>query len=363
MKNFWEKLKEEKQPFFCLAPMADVTDSAFRQVVAKYGKFTLPDGSQEGGPDVIFTEMVSCDGLCSVGREKLLKLLEFSESERPIVAQLFGSKPENFYQSAQLVKELGFDGIDINMGCPQKNILKQGAGADLINHPNLAKEIIRATKAGAGDLPVSVKTRIGFNKNEIEAWLPALLEEQPAVITIHGRTKKEMSKVPAHWDVIKKGVEIAKGSGVLIVGNGDVQSVIDGQQKASESGVDGIMIGRAILGKPWLFKNLDVRRPSFEKRMEIVVEHIELFEKMYGETIENQKVFGKRVSKLTVTNSSKMNGQVGRARNFNLMKKHIGAYLTGFDGAKELRIKLMKVDSGEEAIKILKSFHLLSEPL
>jgi len=329
MENFWEKLNKDKKPFFCLAPMADVTDAAFRQIVAKYGKFTLPDGSQEGGPDVIFTEMVACDGLCSVGREKLLELLKFSEMERPIIAQLFGSKPENFYQSAQLVKELGFDGIDINMGCPQKNILKQGAGANLINHPDLAREIIRATKRGAGDLPVSVKTRIGFNKDEIETWLPVLLEEKPVAITIHGRTKKEMSKVPAHWDVIKRGVEISKGSGVVIVGNGDVQDIADGEQKAKESGVDGIMIGRAVLGKPWLFKSVGILSPRLEKRIEVLVEHIKLFEKTYGK----------------------------RDRSFNLMKKHIGAYLTGFEGAKELRIKLMKVDSGEEVIKILKKFN------
>ena len=249
--------------------------------------------------------------------------------ERPIIAQLFGSKPENFYQSAKLVKELGFNGIDINMGCPQKNILKQGAGANLINHPDLAREIIRATKRGAGDLPVSVKTRIGFNKDEIETWLPVLLEEKPVAITIHGRTKKEMSKVPAHWDVIKRGVEISKGSGVVIVGNGDVQDIADGEQKAKESGVDGIMIGRAVLGKPWLFKNLEIVSPSFEERVGILVEHIKLFEKTYGK----------------------------RDRSFNLMKKHIGAYLTGFEGAKELRIKLMKVDSGEEVIKILKKFN------
>ena len=335
VKNFWKKSKKEKKPFFCLAPMADVTDSAFRQIVAKYGKFTLPDGSQEGGPDVIFTEMVSCDGLCSVGKEKLLKILEFSESERPIVAQLFGSRPENFYKSAQLVAKLGFDGIDINMGCPQKNILKQGAGADLIKHHDLARKIIRETKKGAGDLPVSVKTRIGFNKNEIETWLTVLLKEKPAVITIHGRTRKEMSKVPAHWDVIKRGVEIAKGSGVLIIGNGDVQDVSDGQQKARESGVDGAMIGRAVVGKPWLFKNLAVGVLSVEERIGVLVEHIELFEKFYGENSKNKKIFGKR------------------ARSFNLMKKHVNSYLTGFDGAKELRIKLMDCNSGEEALKVI----------
>lgn len=324
MKNFWEKLNKEKKPFFCLAPMADVTDTAFRQIVAKYSS-----------PDVMFTEMVACDGLCSVGKEKLLQLLDFSKIERPIVAQLFGSRPENFYESAKLIKELGFDGIDINMGCPQKNILKQGAGANLINSPNLAKEIIQATKKGAGGLPVSVKTRIGFNKNELETWLPILLEEKPAVITIHGRTKKEMSKVSARWDVIKRGVEMAKGSGVLIVGNGDVQDLEDGQKKAQESGVAGVMIGRAVLGKPWIFNHLDIGRPSLkneEKRFKILVEHIELFEEKYGENQAGR----------------------GRVKNFAMMKKHIKAYLTGFKGVKELRVKLMDCDSGEEAKKLIK---------
>jgi len=323
MKNFWEKLSKEKKPFFCLAPMADVTDAVFRQVVAKCGK-----------PDVIFTEMVACDGLCSVGRERLLKILEYSNEERPVVAQLFGSCPENFKRSAQLVKELGFDGVDINMGCPQKNILKQGAGADLINYPDLAKEIIRATKDGAGDLPVSVKTRIGFNQSELDRWLPVLLEERPAVITLHGRTKKEMSKVSAHWDLIRKGVEMAKGFGVLIVGNGDVQSLEDGQKKAEESGVDGIMIGRAILGKPWLFNHLEAE-PSSDEKMGILLEHIRLFEDKYGENEVNKEIYG------------------GRVKNFALMKKHMKAYLSGFKGAKGLRIKLMECDGMEEAEKLI----------
>ncbi|MCK4386737.1 MAG: tRNA-dihydrouridine synthase [Candidatus Pacebacteria bacterium] len=329
MKNFWEKLGKEKKPFFCLAPMADVTDSAFRQIVAKYGKFTLSDGSQGGGPDALFTEMAACDGLCSVGKDKLLKNLEFAEIERPLVAQLFGSKPENFYQSARLMAKLGFDGIDINMGCPQKNILKQGAGADLIKHPNLAKEIIRAAKNGAGNLPVSIKTRIGFNKNEIEEWLPILLKEKPAVITIHGRTKKEMSKVPARWDIIKRGAEIAKGSGVLIIGNGDIQDIADGRQKAKESGTDGVMIGRAVLGNPWFF-NLEAKLPSSEERLKVLGEHIRLFEKLYGEKVKNGK-------------------------SFNLMKKHMGAYIRDFDGAKGLRMKLMEADSAKEAEEILKN--------
>jgi len=342
MRNFWEKLSVEKKPFFCLAPMADVTDAAFRQVVAEYSKSKLPNNKQKGGPDVIFTEMVACDGLCSVGQEKLLPLLKFSKIERPVVAQLFGSRPKNFIRSAQLIKELGFDGIDINMGCPQKNILKQGAGSDLINHPDLAKEIIQATKVGAGGLPVSVKTRIGFNKNELETWLPILLEEQPAMITIHGRTKKEMSKVPAHWDVIKRATEIAEGSGVIIVGNGDIQSIEDGKEKAQASGVDGVMIGRAILGKPWLFDISEssesaysagrVQPPKVSEVIAVLIKHLELFEKLYGPDNQN-----------------------GRVKNFALMKKHMGAYLVGFKGAKELRSRLMRCENEKEAIEILKS--------
>ena len=320
MKNFWEKLKQQKKPFFCLAPMAEVTDMVFRQMVIKFGK-----------PDVVFTEMVACDGLCSLGKERLLEILKFSEKERPIVAQVFGACPENFYQTALLVKQLGFDGIDINMGCPQKNILKQGAGADLINHPALAKKIIQATKAGAGELPVSVKTRIGFNQDEIEVWLPILLAEQPAVITLHGRTKKALSKISADWGIIKRGVEIAKGSGVLIVGNGDVQDILDGRQKAQDSGVDGVMIGRAVLKRPWLFNNLDVGRPSEgfpskKERLKMLEEHLKLFEKIYQRKGE---------------------------KNFALMKKHIKNYLVDFKGAKELRLKLMECEEVKEVEKIL----------
>src|SRR3989344_2890437 len=297
--NFWKKIN--KRPFFVLAPMADVTDMPFRQIIAKYGK-----------PDVFWTEFVACDGLCSVGQEKLVKnLLQFSEKERPIIAQLFGSKPENFEKSARLIKKLGYDGIDINMGCPQKNILKQGAGAELIKSPELAKEIIRATKKGAGGLPVSVKTRIGYNKNE-----------------------KEMSKVSAHWDIVKDVVEIRDRmkSKTLIIGNGDVVSAEDGLKKAKESGVDGIMIGRGIFGNPWLFSE---KNPSIKQKLKVALEHTKLFEKIFGETKENKKVFG------------------GRARNFALMKKHYKAYINGFDGAKELRMKLMEADSTKEVEEII----------
>ena len=318
-KNFWQKLAAKKKPFFALAPMADVTDIAQRQMLAKYGK-----------PDVLYTEFVSCDGLMSEGRKVLIKDLRFKKNEHPIVAQFFGSKPENFLSCAKLVKELGFDGFEINMGCPDKSVIKQGAGAMLMKNSKLAREIIRAAKEGAGDMPVSVKTRIGFNKNEIELWLPELLAEKPAIITIHGRTKKEMSSVLAHWDVIARAVEIAKGSGVLIMGNGDATSLEDGIKKAKESGVDGIMVGRGIFGNPWFFnKNVSIESISLKERFQIMIEHAKLFEK--------------ELSKKDI-------------KGFHVMKKHYKAYASGFDGAKELRAKLMETNSAKEAEKIVRDF-------
>jgi tRNA-dihydrouridine synthase len=233
--GFWQKLKK---PIFVLAPMANVTDCAFRQIIVKYGK-----------PDVVWTEFVSCDGLCSEGRANILIDLKYSEMERPIIAQIFGAKPDNFYKTALLLQELGFDGIDINMGCPDKSVSgKQGSGAALIQEPKLAQKIILETKRGAGKLPVSVKTRLGFNKNVLDTWLPNLLETEPAAITIHARTKKEMSKVPAHWDEIAKAVEIrntydSSPKKTLILGNGDVQDLVEAQKRVDETGCDGVMIG------------------------------------------------------------------------------------------------------------------------
>ena len=189
--------------------MADITDSAFRQIIS----ICSP-------PDVFYTEFVSADGLCHVmevtpadakamaGKAKLMPHLAFKENERPIIAQFFGANPENFYKCARLAVELGFDGIDINMGCPVKKILNQQSCSALIKTPELAKEIILATKRGAGSLPVSVKTRIGFNKMELERWIPTILETEPVALMVHLRTVKEMSKVPAHWEVMKRIVEI-----------------------------------------------------------------------------------------------------------------------------------------------------------
>lgn len=310
--GFWQQLKK---PIFTIAPMANVTDVAFRRIIAKYGK-----------PDVMWTEFVSCDGLQSPGRNNIMIDLAYDKSERPIVAQIFGSKPENFYKTALLLQELGFDGIDINMGCPDRNVEKQGAGACLIKNPKLAQEIIAETKRGAGKLPVSVKTRIGYNKNELATWLPHLLEAEPAAITVHARTRKELSLVPARWEHVAEAVALRdkhdnSPTKTLILGNGDVTDIIDGAKKAKESGADGAMIGRGILGNPWTFKYIsDIKNSkpvdltiSVEDKLRAMIEHTYLFEKLLVEH-----------------------------KSFDIMKKHYKAYVTGFPKAKELRVQLME---------------------
>lgn len=312
MNNFWQKMKK---PIFVLAPMADVTDAAFRRVIAKYGK-----------PDVMWTEFVSADGLVSAGREVLKMDLRYTEEERPIVAQLFSAHPEKMEQASKLVEELGFDGLDINMGCPDKSIEKQGAGAAHIKNPELAREVIRSAKRGAPKIPVSVKTRVGYNKNEIETWIPELLKEDIAVLTIHARTRKEMSKVPAHWEDVKRVVEIRNEMKVptLIFGNGDVKSLKEARDRVAETGCDGVMIGRGIFGNPWLWREYT---PTIEEKLKVLVEHTRLFEEL-------------------------MMG----IKSFALMKKHYKAYVNGFDGAKELREQLMESENADQIESIVRNF-------
>lgn len=325
--SFWQKLPK---PFFVLAPMADVTDCAFREMIAKYSRH----GEQHGGPHVFWTEFVSADGLCSPGREVLLRDLEFSENERPIVAQLFGSNPENMFKAAKLCAEKGFDGIDINMGCPDRSIEKQGAGAAMIKNPKLAQEIIKAAQDGSG-LPVSVKTRIGYNKVEWKEWLPYILEMKPAALTIHLRTRKEMSLVPAHWELMPQITEFVREKNkelgnekMPILGNGDVVSVSHARGLAQMSNCDGVMLGRAIFGNPWLFdevKNKD--HIILEEKFRVMLEHTKLFETKLGDI-----------------------------KSFAIMKKHYKAYVNGFDGAKELRVRLMEKENSQEIEEEIKAF-------
>ena len=322
--NFWEELKK---PIFVLAPMSDVTDSAFRALIAKYGK-----------PDVLWTEFVSADGLCLAnqkGKRMLLKDLEFEKKEHPIVAQIFGSNPEYIEKASAICAKLGFDGVDINMGCPDKSIEKQKAGAAMIKNPELAREIICAAKRGAGKIPVSVKTRIGYNKVELETGLPVLLEGRPAVITIHARTRKEMSNVPAKWEFVKRAVEIRDEGKykTLIFGNGDVNNLKEANEKVKQTGCDGVMLGRAIFGNPFLFAKqkdkLEIKDKEFyiNRNLKALIEHTKIFEK---------KLIG--------------------FKNFSVMRKHFKAYVSDFDGAKELREKLMQTENAKEVESIIKDF-------
>ncbi len=332
--GFWKKLKK---PIMAMAPMANVTDAAFRRMfseVRKANRGTLHSFSRGGrggrcGPDVFWTEFVSVEGLLSEGREKLLIDLQYGKDEHPIVAQLFGGKPDQFERIGALIRDLGFDGLDINMGCPDKGVERSGGGAALIKNPTLAKEIIRAAKRSLGDLPVSVKTRIGYRKNEIETWVPALLEENIAALIVHFRTRNEMSKVPAHWNLAPKIVEMRDriAPKTLLLGNGDIASLDEAKQRAKETSLDGMMVGRGVFGNPWFFSGYT---PSVKEKLERLVNHTELFERLYK------------------------SDQPVRLKNFEVMKKHFKAYVSGFDGAKELRIELMKAKNADDVRRIIK---------
>ncbi|MDP2648851.1 MAG: tRNA-dihydrouridine synthase [bacterium] len=317
MSNFW---KELPRPFFALAPMEDVTDAAFRRLIASKSDSTVPR--------VLYTEFTSADGILKApesGRRKLLKKLEYSEIERPIVAQLFTAVPKHMEKIARMCAAMGFDGFDINMGCPDRSIEKSGCGAALIKNPVLARELIRAAKKGAGVIPVSVKTRIGYSRDTLEEWLPELLAEEPAAVALHARTRKEMSDVSAHWERIKRSVEIRDElkSPTLIIGNGDVRDLADAREKAAETGCDGAMLGRSVFGNPWLFSDRkDAPTPS--ERIKALLEHLGLFEELMAETT-----------------------------NYAVMKKHFKAYISGWPDASAMRVRLMETEDVEEARVIL----------
>jgi len=296
--------------------MSDVTDTAFRRIITKYGK-----------PDIFWTEFVSSDGLVFGDKKEIIKNLKYSEKERPIVAQVFSSNPKNMQIAAKIIQDLKFDGLDINMGCPDRKVEKQGAGSALIKNPKLAQDIIRAAKKGAQKLPISVKTRIGYNKNEIKTWIVALLESDIDALTIHFRTRKEMSRVPAKWhlanDIVRMRDEIAPNT--LIIGNGDVFNLDDARKKAEQTNVDGIMIGRGIFGNPWFFSG---HTPNIEDKLKVLIEHSKLFEKLC------------------------------KHKSFAIMKKHFKAYVSGWEGAKQLRMKLMECENANEVEKIISNFPL-----
>ncbi len=333
VKGFWGQLHK---PLFVLAPMHDVTDAAFRHIIAKYGK-----------PDVFYTEFVSTEALMNeVGHAKVKHYLKFSKAEHPIVAQVFGSKSEKFYETTKLVASLGFDGIDINMGCPEKNAVKGGSCAGLFHTPDIAKDLILACKQGAADyakengseeIAVSIKIRIGDTKVDWENWLSKLLEAKPAAVAIHLRTRKEMSKVPAHWEEMPKIVKFIETHTTpetrpLIIGNGDVQNISEAQKLVDDTGCDGVMLGRAIFGNPWLFaKNLN-NPPTLDERLEVLLEHTKLYEQMFSGT-----------------------------KAFDIMKRHFKAYVAGFDGASELRGQMFETKSASDLEAVIHNFKRLAK--
>lgn len=315
--SIWQQLKNDKQPFFVLAPMDDVTDTVFRQIVAHHAP-----------ADVMMTEFANADGWCSPGREAIATRVKFKKTEQPLIAQIWGIEPKNYKQMAADMVKLGFVGIDINMGCPVKDMIKKGACSAMIQNHKLAAEVIAATKEGAGGkIPVSVKTRIGFDKIETEDWISFLLEQGLDAITVHGRTKREMSKVPAHWDEVAKAVKLRDklAPDTVIIGNGDVMSREDGIARAKETGVDGIMIGRGIFQNLFVFNEQQTDH-SPQEMLGILREHIELYRDTWGEQ-----------------------------RSYEPLKKFYKVYVHGFDGASDVRAKLMATKNYQEALDYINS--------
>jgi tRNA-dihydrouridine synthase len=353
--TFWKTLS---RPVIGLSPMDGVTDSAFRLVTACQGK-----------PDVIFTEFTHVHDVCR-GPEFLMESLRYDEAERPVMAQLYGKDPELFYQAAHVVCELGFDGLDINMGCPSRNVASSGSGAGLIRTPDLAHAIMRAARQGIADwtggqslegsglkaaradivhrwnarrrqrptavrsaIPLSVKTRLGYDEVIVERWIEHLLLESPAVISLHGRTLQQMYRGEADWSAIGRAAQIVRGTDTLLFGNGDVQSLSDVLRRVGETNVDGVLVGRAALGAPWFFRDKEEARrraqsgqpwehapwaPSLADRFEVLLAHARQFDAHYG------------------------------PHQFRRMRKHLGWYCKGFPYAAALRARMFLVSSVAE---------------
>ncbi|WP_447979165.1 tRNA dihydrouridine synthase [Candidatus Nitrospira bockiana] len=368
--NWWRRLP---QPVIGLSPMDGVTDAAFRRVVAR-----------QGPPDVVFTEFTNVCDLCR-GPEACLSTFLYSEVERPIVAQLYGKHPDLFYQAAHIVCELGFDGLDLNMGCPSKNVASSGSGAGLIRTPDLAHEIIRAARQGVLDwaggqslasagiktsrvdairamnlarcgrpdalrrpIPVSVKTRIGYDDAIVEQWIPHLLKEQPAVISVHGRTLTQMYRGEADWDAIARAADLVRGTDTLVLGNGDLESMEHVVRRVRASGVHGVLVGRGSLGAPWFFRTKEAARRAVcepgqeltglvpdvprQERFRVMLDHARRFEELFG------------------------------VRRFPRMRKHLGWYCTAFPHAAAMRASMVRASSSADVEAIVAAYDSRSSP-
>lgn len=312
--NFWQKLPK---PFFALAPMDAVTDTVFRHVVAKAAK-----------PDVYFTEFTNTAAFSNkLGRKSTESRLLFTPDEQPMVAQIWGTNPEHFAFMAKELAKMGFAGIDINMGCPVKDVVKTGACSALIETPELAAELIAAAKAGG--IPVSVKTRIGFKTRKTEEWIGFLLKQDITTLTVHGRTQKEMSIPPADWNEIAKAVKLRDkiAPQTLIVGNGDVRDREHGLELIKQTGVDGAMIGRGVFHNPFCFEETP-KNHSKEELLDLLVFHLDLYEKTWSKNARKP---------------------------FAPLKRFFKIYIRDFEGASELRAKLMETNDIAQVRAILKT--------
>ncbi|HGZ8390907.1 TPA: tRNA dihydrouridine synthase [Staphylococcus aureus] len=313
--NFWSELP---RPFFILAPMEDVTDIVFRHVV-----------SEAARPDVFFTEFTNTESFCHPeGIHSVRGRLTFSEDEQPMVAHIWGDKPEQFHETSIQLAKMGFKGIDLNMGCPVANVAKKGKGSGLILRPDVAAEIIQATKAGG--LPVSVKTRLGYYEiDEWKDWLKHVFEQDIANLSIHLRTRKEMSKVDAHWELIEaiKNLRDEIAPNTLLTINGDIPDRKTGLELAEKYGIDGVMIGRGIFHNPFAFEK-EPREHTSKELLDLLRLHLSLFNKYEKDEI----------------------------RQFKSLRRFFKIYVRGIRGASELRHQLMNTQSIAEARALLDEF-------
>lgn len=364
IQSFWQTLP---QPIIGLAPMDGVTDSVFRYIVATYGK-----------PDIVFTEFTNVHDICS-GQLKALDSLRYSGVERPVIAQIYGKDPALFYQAAHVVCELGFDGLDINMGCPSKNVASSGSGAGLIRTPNLALELMDRAQKGIQDwgdgqsltnlglksgalqaiaqlkaehpelshrklrsaIPLSVKTRLGYDCNVIKEWSDCLIQGRPEAIAIHGRTLSQMYRGQSDWEAIALAAQHIRGHGIRMLGNGDIQTLQEATTRIRESGVNGVLIGRGALGNPWIFQEIhQVRKalstgaplelmtpePSLDEKFRVMIEHAKLFETMHGK------------------------------ERFPRMRKHLGWYCSSFPHAAAMRSHLVRTHSSQDVVNLVNKY-------
>jgi len=364
--NFWQNIEK---PIIGLSPMDGVSDASFRYITAKHG-----------GPDVTITEFVNIETLIHAPHN-LVKDLTYSEMERPVVAQIYGHTPELFYRVAHVVCELGFDGLDINMGCPAKKVVGKGSGAALILNPPLARSIIQSARLGIQHwfegqtlrdlkaspeliqavevsnqlrtgtenpprrrlIPVSVKTRLGYDQVVVEDWIQTLLQEKLSAISLHGRTLKQKYRGSADWEAIARAVGCAKNSETLILGNGDLQSMEDVYRRVRETRVDGVLLGRSTQGNPWIFRTKDQVKQALghdgglecsppqvglEERIRVILEHSDYFQNHCG------------------------------CSTFVGMRKHLAWYCRGIYGASELRAQMVRASSVSEVIECLRNYVL-----